>query len=251
MAKVIVFANKKGGVGKSTATMSVAGAMGYTNVGRVLVIDMDAQANLTKDSGGEPDVQGTYEFLKGASLDDVVQHHQFYDFIGADSRLSNTKEFADRGQEFLLKYGLSKIQDSYDFILIDTPPAMETMTFSSLIAANYVIACCDADARSLDGLADLAKNINITKLYYNPEIKLAGILVTKCAPRTNASKEASILFDKAATSLETVLFKTHIHDRSIFHECSLLRKNIFSYAPTSAGAKQYIDLVRELKKIVK
>ncbi|WP_276839389.1 AAA family ATPase, partial [Anaerovibrio lipolyticus] len=116
--EIIAFSNKKGGTGKTTSAINFCAALGRKGY-KVLAIDLDPQANFTADSGGEAigTVAGTFDFILGAPLEDVVQHNEYYDFMGADKRIENQRnKFEEKGSDFLLKKALAKVE-GYDFVV--------------------------------------------------------------------------------------------------------------------------------------
>ena len=249
--EIIAFSNKKGGTGKTTSAINFCAALGRKGY-KVLAIDLDPQANFTADSGGEAigTVAGTFDFILGAPLEDVVQHNEYYDFMGADKRIENQRnKFEEKGSDFLLKKALAKVE-GYDFVVLDTAPSMSGIVFLALVACNRVIGVCDADQRSVTGLGDLYSAIQ-SAADYNPGLKIDGILITRDVPRTQANKFAVDVFHQAAAQINSIVFSTHIKERTVFHQCTALHTNVFNVDARSDGAKDYEAFTDEVLELFK
>lgn len=246
--QTIVMTNKKGGVAKTTTALATAASLGMRGK-RVLAIDMDSQANFTQSSGGEHGVLGTYDFLKSedASLADCLQHAEHYDFIGADKRLSTLASDLQNviGREHILEKALRKVR-GYDFAVIDTPPSMEVLTLNALVAADSVVVCCQADTYSVTGLAEMRKNFANVKEYYNPRLRVAGILMTRYNGRTMLAKELSKVFEHAAEAMTAKVFRSVIRENIALKEAAARAQSIFDYQSGSHGAEDYNAFVTEL-----
>jgi len=245
--RTVVFTNRKGGVGKTTSALCTAAYLGKIGK-RVLAVDVDVQANFTQASGGEAEVKGVFDFLKGDALEKVIQHHDRYDLIGADRRLSKAEAtFTDFGKEHLLESALKNVA-GYDFCVIDTPPSMEVLTLNALTAADDVIVCCQSDGFSVSGLAGMKRNIDGVKQWYNPRLSVCGILLTRYNPRTSISKQLAEVFVDAAKTMESKVFDTYIRENTALKESQIMQKDIFSYRADSNGAKDYAAFVEEYLK---
>ena len=190
MAKVISISNQKGGVGKTTTTGAIAA--GYKIKGyKVLCIDLDPQSNLSFSSGAETeDCPTIYEVLKEeAKASFSIQKMHSFDIISSNILLSGLElEFTHTGREYLLKEALSTVKDKYDFIFIDTPPALGILTVNAFTASDYIIIPMNADIFSLKGIVQLSETIERVKRYCNPNLKVEGIVLTKFNKRTILSK---------------------------------------------------------------
>lgn len=242
--KIIAFTNKKGGVGKTTSALSTAAYLSVLGK-KVLAIDMDSQSNFTQASNGEKNVQGVFDFMKGAPLEDVLQTSARYDFIGADKRLSKaSSEFSDVGREHILETVLKPVV-GYDYCIIDTPPSMEILTLNALTASDEVVICCQSDGFSVAGLADMKKNIEGIQKWYNPRLKVAGILMTRYNPRTMISRQLAEIFAQAAETMHAKVFTNYIRENTAIREAQVMKQDIYTYRPTSHGAEDYASFVRE------
>lgn len=242
--RVIVFSNKKGGVGKTTSALATAAGLAKAGY-KVLAIDMDGQGNFGASSGGEKNVKGTYDFLKGDSLEAVLQSNGVYDFIAGDKRLSNAEsDFPRIGSEGLLRKALKKV-DAYDFVIVDTPPSMGLLTLNALVVANDLIICAQSDAYSVAGCMELFGNVELVRENYNENLRIAGILLTRYSTQTNISKQMLPLYEQAAQVMGALVFKTKIRENIKLTESQVMNKPIYKYAPESNGAKDYEAFLNE------
>ncbi len=247
--KIIAITNKKGGVGKTTTALSVAAYLGQSGF-RVLAVDMDPQKNFSQASGSTRGLAGTFDFLKGAEPEDCIQKLPKYDLIAADNGLSRAeKEFDQFGREHLLEKALAQLED-YDYIILDTAPAMNVLTLNAFTAADAVVVCCQADSFSLSGLDDLIKNIKLAKEYYNPKISVAGILLTRFVSNTIVGKTTAEMFQERAAALGTRVFSVKIRENVAVKDSQLQQQDIFTCHPESHAAEDYAAFTKELFTIL-
>ena len=248
MAKVISISNQKGGVGKTTTTGAIAA--GFKTKGyKVLCIDLDPQSNLSFSSGAETeDCPTIYEILKGeAKITFSIQKVPSFDIISSNILLSGIElEFTQTGREFLLKEILNSVRDKYDYIFIDTPPALSILTVNAFTASDFVIIPMLADIFSLQGIAQLAETIERVKKYCNPNLKVEGIVLTKFNKRTILSREIKGTAELIAKQLNTNLFNSTIRSSVAVMEAQTNQQDIFKYAPKNLATLDYMNLVNEL-----
>lgn len=244
--EVIVISNKKGGTGKTTCALNLCAGLALKGY-RVLGIDLDSQANFTKDSGTTPgEVMGAFDFIQDATLEDVLESNDMYDYICADKRLETQKAiFEAKGSDFMLRMAIKEKITGYDYVVIDTPPQMDGITFLAFVAADKIIVPADSDPRSKDGFADLVATVSSVKQCYNPGLTISGVLMTMTNPRTQADKIVIELFEDAAAQAQTIVFNTKIRYRTVFHQCSLMHNNVFQFDKSSEGAKEYMAFIDE------
>ena len=248
--EIIVVANQKGGVGKSTTAECIGS--GLIERGKnVLFIDLDPQSNLTSSFPIEiEDPCTAFELLRGdCTLDDAIQNTKRGDIIPASKYLSNKELiFADRqvGREKRLKEILLKQKLPYDYILIDTPPSLDILTINALAVANNVIIPAQADIFSLQGIALLVQTIQDVKEDRNPKLKLKGFVLVRFNPRTVISKNIQSMLEDVAKVQKTTLFKTYIRECTAIKESQTLKESIFQYSPKSNIAKDYSSLIDEI-----
>ena len=248
MAKVIAVTNQKGGVGKTTTCSSLCGCLAAMN-NRVLAIDLDPQGNLSFSLGADADECYTvYDVFKGSvNLYDTVQHTGCCDVVPANILLSGCElELTTVGREYILREQLNSVAGDYDFIIIDTPPALSILTINAYTAANELIIPMIPEILSLQGIAQLKETILAVKKYYNKTLEIRGILLNKYNPRLILTKEVEDLANMIAEQLDTDVFEQKISNSVVIAEAPAHAKTIMEYAPKSKAAKEYTDLIYEM-----
>ena len=245
--KTLAIINQKGGVGKSTTALAIGAALSLKGY-RVLFVDLDAQGNLSYTLGADTqryNAMGVLQRPETAAAE--VQHTAQGDIIasspalaGADTMLTET------GKEYKLKEALEALQGSYDYCIIDTPPALSILTVNALTACNGVIIPAQADIYSLQGISQLNNTIQTVKKYCNPELHIMGIVLTRYSSRSIISREVAEMIDRTAEQLNTKLYKTKIRECTALKEAQAMQKNIFEYAPKSNASSDYKALIEEI-----
>lgn len=237
--------NRKGGVGK-TATAHALGAGLSLRGYRVLFIDLDSQCNLSFDLGAKTAPLTALEVLTGsAKAEEAIQHTPGGDIIagspalaGADMTIEGT------GKEYRLKEALEPLQ--YDFIIIDTPPALGVLTINALTASDRAIIPAQAEVYSLQGIGLLYEAIQAVKKYTNKSLIVEGVLITRYNGRAILSKDMKSNLEEIAQSLNTKVFQTPIRECISIKEAQAMQSDIFSYAPRSNASADYKALVEEI-----
>lgn len=248
MATVIAVTNQKGGVGKTTTCSALCGCLASMNK-RVLAIDLDPQGNLSFSLGADSDDCYTvYDVFKGAvAIYDTIQHTSCCDVVPANILLSGAElELTSVGREYILREQLSSVINDYDYIIIDTPPALSILTINAYTASNQLIIPMVAEILSLQGIAQLKETIFAVKKYYNKSLEIRGILLNKYNPRLILTKEVEDLANLIAEQLDTDVFAQKISNSVVIAEAPAHAKTIIEYAPRSKAAKEYIDLLYEI-----
>ena len=248
MSRIIAFANHKGGVSKTTSVANV-GAILSRSGKKVLLIDLDAQANLTdyflKD---KPEETVFNSFVDEAPLP-IVQITEnlsivpsSLDMIGIETKIA---ENIDRAE--LLQILLEPIESKYDYILLDCPPSLGIVTLNALIAATDLYICVTAEAIPVRGLKMLTDTLEKVKKRKNPNIKLSGIIITRWGGRNlNRAIEESL-----RTNFKEAVFKTKIRENISIAEAPTSFQDVALYAPSSHGAEDYKALTEEIIKRTK
>lgn len=248
MAKIIAVTNQKGGVGKTTTCASLCGCLSAMGK-KVLAIDLDPQGNLSFSLGADSDECYTiYDVFKGKiDLYDVIQHVGCCDVVPANILLSGCElELTGVGREYILREQLNSVKDAYDFVIIDTPPALSILTINAYTASNELIIPMVPEILSLQGIAQLKETILAVKKYYNRSLEIRGILLNKYNPRLILTKEVEDLANLIAEQLETDVFQQKISNSVIIAEAPAHAKTITEYAPRSKAAEEYNDLIYEI-----
>ena len=250
MTKIIAVLNHKGGVGKTTTTINLAAALQLKKK-RVLLIDMDGQANLTESCGlSIEEEQTVYGAMKGeyplplAELKNgLTIVPSCLDLSAAESELIN-----EPGRELILKGLIAKLLDSrkFDYILIDCPPSLGLLTLNALTAADFLIIPVQAQFLAMRGMAKITNVVEIVRQRLNPGLSIGGIVITQFDKRKTLNKSVSELINDSFCDKE---FKTVIRDNVALAEAPIKGLNIFEYNKNSNGAKDYMDLALEVLKL--
>ena len=248
MARVISITNQKGGVGKTTTSLALAS--GFVVKGfKVLAVDMDPQANLSFGLGGDTDDGPTvYELMRGEVTPRyAVQRTGSVDLIASNILISGVDmEFTQTGREYLLKNALSSLRGKYDYIIIDTPPALSILTVNAFAASDYVIIPMLADIFSLQGIAQLSDTILHLRQACNPEIVIGGILLSKYDGRTVLGKRIRETAEMVARQVGTRLFKTTVRNSIAIPESQTNQISMYEYAANNPAVRDYEAFVQEL-----
>lgn len=243
-AIVISIALQKGGVGKSTTAQALASTLGYNGY-RTLLIDIDSQANVTYASGCDnPTYTITDVMSDNCTADAAIIPCSHYDLLAADEYLTNVE--LEDVTATLLRESINPILDKYDYIIIDTPPALGNLSINALAASDYVIIPMEPRPYAMQGLGALYKTIQTVQTMFQPELKILGILLVKYNVRTVLNRDIRDMIEEYATQINTSLFSTVIRDGIAVPEAQTMRKPLIDYAPKSKPNQDYKDLVEEI-----
>ena len=251
MSKVYTITNQKGGVGKTTTTLALASVF-HDKGHKVLVIDMDPQGNLGFSLGADNVISATsYEVLKGElRAQYAIQHTKTVDIITSNILLSAIElEFTDSGREYLLKQAINNIKSFYDYILIDTPPALGILTINAMTASDFVIIPMCADIFSLQGITQLNETIHRIQEYSNPKLQIAGVLLNKYEGRKLLNKEVKGAADLIFKELEIPMFKTTVRPSISVTEAQSAQKDVVKYCTRKGILQDYYRLAEEIGKV--
>ena len=246
MAKVIAFANQKGGVAKTTTTLNLGVALGELGH-RVLLIDLDPQGNLTMSQGMNPDAieRSMFDVLvHRVPISDVIHTVEVdiavasIDLAGAELALS-----ALIGRERALEKALVEVRDRYDFVLIDTPPSLGLLTINAFVAAESVIVPVQCEYLSLRGLVQLENTLAMVRENLNPRVRVEGIVPTMYDRRTLHAREAIEILEEHFGDL---VYDTRIRKTVRYAEAPVKGSSVLRYDPSGPAAQAYRDLAKEV-----
>ncbi len=246
MAIIISMLNHKGGVGKTTSAINIGAGM--VELGkRVLLIDLDPQANLTVSLGIPRQRYTIYEALRGESelvpytvkdgLDVVIST---LDLSGAEMELIN-----EAGREFILRELFEPIHEDYDYIIIDCPPSLGLLTLNALTSSDFVIIPLQTEFLALQGLAKIKQVIDKVRFRLNKKLEIAGVIATMYDSRKVLNRD---VVETIRKYFGEKVFDTLIRDNVALAEAPAQRKDIFEYNPKSSGAEDYLNLCKEILK---
>ncbi len=259
MAIVISIVNQKGGVGKTTTTVNLGAAL--ANKGKkVLLIDIDAQSNMTTHLGlgvrEDPDDLASpekgpawtvYDVLKGSKrIQDVVVHRSDNVDVVASSLLLSAADLelgGVVGRELLLKRAIDKVRDSYDVIMIDCPPTLGLLSLNALAAVDKVIVPVQSEYLALHGVRQLLDTIDQVRNVYNQNLIVGGVLICLHDSRKRLARAVA---DTIRAYFGELVFSTIIRENVALAEAPAKGQTIFEYMPKSSGAEDYSALAEEV-----
>ena len=246
VGQVIAFANQKGGVAKTTTTLNLGVALAERGK-RVLAVDLDPQSNLTMSQGIDPEELDRTMFdvlVHKTPIDQIIESREIdiaassIDLAGAELALSSMI-----GRERALQKALLPVRESYDYLLIDTPPSLGLLTINALTAADGVIVPVQCEYLSLRGLIQLENTLSMIRENLNPDVRIRGILPTMFDGRTLHAKEAVEILQE---NFGDLVFKTWIRKTIRYAEAPVKGQSVLSYDPRGEAAELYRDLAREV-----
>lgn len=243
MTKIITVTNQKGGVGKTTTASALVSGL-HERGARVLGIDLDPQGNLGFTLGLDiGQVNTVYDVLKGTlPIEQAIYRTEYGDILPSDIMLSTAEmEFNAPRREFMLEQHLRAVRNDYDFIIIDTPPALNILTINAYVCSNALIVPMEAEILSLVGVTQLQETIETVRSTFNPDLKVLGILLNKFTPRFILSREVLDLADEVARQLGTRVFKSKIRRSVHVATAPAHGQSVITYAP---DCKPALDLMR-------
>ena len=246
LARVIAFANQKGGVAKTTSTLNLAVAFREKGL-NVLCVDLDPQGNLTMSQGFNPDDidRSMYDVLvHKLPVEEVIRQAEIdiavasIDLAGAELALSSMI-----GRERTLEKALAPVKERYDFILIDTPPSLGLLTINAFVAGDGVIVPVQTEYLSLRGLVQLENTLSMVRENLNPKVQIIGILPTMYDRRLLHSREAVEILTE---NFGDLVYRTKIRKTIRYAEAPVKGQSVLAYDPQGEAAMLYRDLAKEV-----
>ena len=250
MSRVIAIANQKGGVGKTTTAINLGAALAVAER-RVLVLDMDPQANATSGLGVPPASveRSIYDVLvEGETVDSILRRGMHFpsldlapstqDLVGAELELVDVA-----GRESVLRGALAPIRERYEYVLVDCPPSLGLLTLNTLTAADSVLIPIQCEFYALEGLSQLLNTVRVVQQNLNPRLQIEGVLLTMFDQRLNLSRQVA---DEAKEYFGSRVFASVIPRNVRLAEAPSFGKPILMYDVLSAGAQAYLALAKEI-----
>lgn len=249
MSKNISIVNEKGGCGKTTTAFNLAQCLvehGY----HVLGIDMDSQGNFSTTWGSDPECIGIFDVLMhGERAKDAIQTSDGrFDLISGDRFLKDFAAKTGFDVNFMLHDALLPIQDMYDFIIIDTPPAVATLTTNAMMASDYVIIPAAPESYSVDGLIQLNESIHAIQVHgvADRNLKILGILLTRYRKGTRLAADMAEIIKVVAEKIGTKVFDRVVRENMAIKESQAAKTSVIQYEKRSNGAVDYRAFAMEV-----
>jgi chromosome partitioning protein len=246
MSKVISISNHKGGVGKTTSAINIGA--GLNKLGnKVLLIDLDPQANLSQSLGVINEEENIYGALRGKYKLSPINIIEGLDIIPSTLDLSGAEVelSGEPGREYILKELIDQVRDNYDFILIDSPPSLGLLTINAFTSSEEILIPLQAEYLALQGLSKLVEVVDKIKSRLNKSLKVGGVFITQYDKRKVLNRD---VLETIEGHFKDVVFTTKIRDNIALAEAPATGLDIFRYNSKTYGAEDYLNLSKEILK---
>ena len=246
MGKIISISNHKGGVGKTTSAINIGAGLNILGK-KVLLIDLDPQANLSQSLGLIDLDKNIYGALKGDYKLEPISVLKGLDVIPSTLDLSGAEIelSSEPGREYILKELIEEVRDSYDYIIIDSPPSLGLLTINSFTAADEILIPLQAQFLAMQGLAKLVEVVEKIKSRLNKSLKIGGVFITQYDGRKVLNRD---VVESINTHFKSEVFETKIRDNIALAEAPAQGLDIFRYNSKTNGAEDYLSLAKEIIK---
>lgn len=248
MAKVITIFNQKGGVGKTTTVVNLSSALAKLKK-KVLVIDLDPQANATSGLGVEKEQEhNVYDLLINNNKQTIIKtEYKNLDLIPSNGDLAGIEIELSRKSNWQnrLKESIKEIKDDYDYCIIDSPPSLGVLSMIALVASDSILVPVQCEYYALEGVGQLMSTISLVRDSFNPELQIEGVVLCMYDGRTNLSIQVA---DEVKGFFGEKVYKNVIPRNVRLAEAPSFGMNIFEYDEKSKGAKSYMSLAKEFIK---
>jgi chromosome partitioning protein len=246
MGRIIACSNHKGGVGKTTSVVNIGAGLARLKK-KVLLVDMDPQANLTQSYGVNNPEFTVYEGLKGEHALVPINVDKNLDIVASSLDLSGAEMelSSEAGREYIFTELIEPLVDNYDYVLIDCPPSLGLLTINALTAADELFIPLQPHYLAIKGLTKIIEVKDKVKKRLNKNIEITGVFITQYDKRKILHRD---VVDTINTYFQDKVFKTKIRDNIALAEAPSQGTDIFRYNPRSYGADDYMDLCKEIVK---
>lgn len=247
MARIYSVINNKGGTGKTTTALNFGAALAEKGF-RVLLLDFDSQCNLSSALGAQhPGAHLGHVLLRKKDMGQAIVPLEKLSLVPSTKKLLDFELLlnSEPGREYVVQEALQAIEPDYDFILMDCPPSLGTLSVNSLVAADYYIVPMQTENFAFLGLDTLLMAAEKVRQRMNSSLELAGILLTQFADRTKFGR-AVVRSIEQSPHLQGKLFETYIRQDIALMESAAFQQSIFDYAPKSRGAEDYRKFTNEI-----
>lgn len=244
MAVTIALLNHKGGVGKTTSAINLGAGLVELDK-RVLLVDLDPQANLTVSLGVGRQKVTIYESMRGEAELEPVNVRKNLDVVPSSLDLSSAEMelINEAGREFILRELFDPVQYDYDYIIIDCPPSLGLLTLNALTCSDFVYIPLQTEFLAMQGMLKIKQVIDKVRFRLNKKLKIGGVIATMYDSRKVLNRE---VVDTIRKHFKDKLCDTMIRDNVSLAEAPARRMDIFTYSPKSNGAEDYLALAREI-----
>lgn len=246
MGKIIACSNHKGGVGKTTSVVNIGAGLAKLKK-KILLIDLDPQANLTQSYGINKPEFTIYEALKGEKGLEPITVDKYLDIVASTLDLSGAEMelSSEAGREYIFTELIDPIRDNYEYIFIDCPPSLGLLTINALTSADELFIPLQPHYLAIKGLTKIIEVKDKVRKRLNRKLEITGVFVTQYDRRKILHRD---VLDTINTYFQDKVFDTKIRDNIALAEAPSMGQDIFRYNPKSYGAEDYMKLCKEILK---